>query len=80
MTPQEELHQILEAMMQQIEAGSGVSDGGPALADHVRRIDQLKEQLGEEAPAMLQHYLEKRSYANALDFLEGGGETLASNS
>ena len=80
MAPQEELHQILEAMMPQLGTGSGEPDGGAPLADHVRRIDQLKEQLGEEAPAMLQHYLEKRSYANALDFLEGGGETLASNS
>ena len=35
------------------------------------RIDSLGRELGAEAPPMLRHFLEKRSYAKALEFLEG---------
>ena len=79
MTPQEKLHQALSMMMKGIEIGPVADDEGPSLADQLRSIDQLKEELGSEIPPMLQHYLEKRSYTKALDFLEGRDETLAPN-
>jgi hypothetical protein len=79
MTLQNELHGVLSGMMQQIEAGSEAQEDEMSLTDRIRRIDQLKEELGAEAPPMLQHFLEKRSYAKALDFLEGRDETSAPN-
>ena len=79
MTLERELHQLLRAMLEQIEAGPDASEDGPSLVDQLRRIDQLKEELGAQAPSMLQHYLDKRSYAKALDFLEGRDETIAPN-
>ncbi|MEW6751699.1 MAG: hypothetical protein AB1505_12100 [Candidatus Latescibacterota bacterium] len=44
---------------------------GEDLAALVQRLDQLRDQLGTQAPAMLRHYLERRSYAKALELLEG---------
>jgi len=41
---------------------------GPAL----KRIGDLEKQLGPDTPAMLRHYLERRSYQKALDFLSTG--------
>ena len=33
--------------------------------------------LGDDTPPMLRHYIEKRSYAKAIDFLEGRDEASA---
>ena len=44
-----------------------------------RRIDEISGDRGRDIPKMLHHYLEKRSYAKALDFLEGRDETAAPN-
>ena len=74
---QEELHQALSMMMKWIEIGPGADEEGPSLADQLRSIDQLTEEMGSDIPPMLQHYLEKRSYTKALDFLEGRDETVA---
>ncbi|HXI83189.1 MAG TPA: hypothetical protein VNL17_03765 [Verrucomicrobiae bacterium] len=42
------------------------------------RVTELQQQLGAEAPPMLVHYLERRSYQKALDFLNlGRSETEA---
>ena len=65
-------------MMTLIAAGSAPTEG-PSIADYLQRVDEIKNQLGEEAPKMLQHYLEKRSYAKAIDFLEDRDETIAPN-
>jgi hypothetical protein len=73
MTLQQELHQVLSALMQAIASGAG------GIAAQVARIDRLREELGEEAPPMLRHYLEKRSYAKALEFLEGRDGTKKPN-
>lgn len=72
-----ELHQTLKEMMDAIE--SGVKDGGRSIVDLVKRIDAVGEEWGEDAPKMLRHYLEKHSYAKALDFLEGRDETAEPN-
>ena len=79
MTPQEGLHQALSMMMKLIEIGPGADEDEPSIADQLRSIDQLKEELGPEIPPMLLHYLEKRSYTKALDFLDGRDETIAPN-
>ena len=42
------------------------------IAEALNRILQLEQQLGSDAPPMLRHYLERRSYQKALDFLNSG--------
>jgi hypothetical protein len=78
MTNTEELHKVLTDMMTLIATGSAPTEG-PSIADYLQRIDEIKNELGQEAPKMLQHYLEKRSYAKAIDFLEDRDETIAPN-
>jgi hypothetical protein len=67
------LHNTLTEMMATISAGG--STAGGSIAEHLATIDHLAKELGAGTPAMLRHYLEKRSYAKALDFLEGRDET-----
>ena len=43
-----------------------------AIAAALARVTDLQQQLGPDAPPMLQHYLERRSYQKALDFLNAG--------
>jgi len=45
---------------------------GTQIAAALNRILELERQLGEDAPPMLRHYLERRSYQKALDFLNSG--------
>lgn len=52
---------------------------GESIAAHLQQLDELGQELGKEAPPMLRHYLEKRSYTKALDFLEGRDEAAAPN-
>ena len=70
----DQLHTELQALMTAIDNGEGES-----IATHLRRLDELGQELGKEAPPMLRHYLEKRSYTKALDFLEGRDEAAAPN-
>ena len=65
----QELHAVLKDMMASI-VGDG-KEGEVDIAGKLARIDALGRELGTEAPPMLRHFLEKRSYAKALDFLEG---------
>ncbi|MSR84051.1 MAG: hypothetical protein EXS58_14195 [Candidatus Latescibacteria bacterium] len=44
---------------------------GPELLAQVERLDQLSQNLGPETPPMLRHYMEKRGYPKALEFLAG---------
>lgn len=57
-----ELQDTLEKMMSCISAGYDI-------AEQLLRIQQLSEDIEATAPKMLMHYLERRSYAKALDFL-----------
>lgn len=66
----EQVHTTLQALMAAIDNGEGES-----IATHLRQLDEL----GREAPPMLRHYLEKRSYAKALALLEGRDEAAAPN-
>lgn len=70
----DQLHTTLQALMTAIDNREGES-----IAAHLRQLDELGQELGEEAPPMLRHYLEKRSYTKALDFLEGRDEAAAPN-
>jgi hypothetical protein len=45
----------------------------------VRNVDQRGQAVLEQAPPMLRHYIERRSYTKALDFLEGRDESGAPN-
>ena len=38
----------------------------------LNRVLELEHRLGSDAPPMLRHYLERRSYQKALDFLNSG--------
>jgi hypothetical protein len=42
------------------------------IAEALNRILQFEQQLGSDAPPMLRHYLERRSYQKALEFLDSG--------
>jgi len=42
------------------------------IAEALNRILQFEQQLGSDAPPMLRHYLERRSYQKALEFLNSG--------
>ena len=68
------LHHTLKDLMTAIEGGDGVS-----LRRHLAELDRHREALPADTPPMLRHYLEKRSYAKAIDFLEGRDETAQPN-
>jgi len=70
-----ELHQTLKEMMGAIE--SGAKEEGLSIVDLMGRIDAIGKEWGEDAPKLLQHYIEKHSYTKAIDFLEGRDETAA---
>ncbi|MGD0061637.1 MAG: hypothetical protein ABSD58_19695 [Verrucomicrobiia bacterium] len=43
-----------------------------AVATALARVTELQQRLGSDASPMLRHYLERRSYQKALDFLNSG--------
>ena len=43
-----------------------------AVATALARVTKLQQQLGPDASPMLRHYLERRSYRKALEFLNSG--------
>ena len=71
----EERHETLHRLLTQVAAGGD----GENLVELIGRIDRISGELGDGDPAMLKHYLEKRSYGKALAFLEGRDETSAPN-
>lgn len=56
---------LREALVDFMRAAAEQGDVGAAL----KRVTELQAQLGVDAPPMLRHYLERRSYQKALDFL-----------
>ncbi|HJP28973.1 MAG: hypothetical protein QF689_11040 [Candidatus Latescibacteria bacterium] len=69
----EALRSTLKDLMKAIESGDG--DG---LRLHLATLDSLRDTLNEDAPPGLLHCLEKRSYAKAIDLLEGTDEATTS--
>ena len=43
----------------------------PPLISHFEALDAWQRQWGSEAPAMLRHYLQNKSYQKALGFVRG---------
>ena len=70
---QQALHAALKGMLAAIENGSG------DIVDRVRAVDRLTGAMSDQTHPMLRHYLERRSYAKAVDFLEGRDESVAAN-
>lgn len=56
------LKESLESMFEHIARRQGMT------AD-LQRIEELQREIAPSAPTMLNHYLERRSYTKALDFL-----------
>lgn len=48
------------------------ASGQGNVAEALKRVTDLQGQLGDDAHPMLRHYLERRSYQKALDFLNSG--------
>ena len=67
----QELHKAIEEMMGAIASGPESADTTTTFTERLAQIDRMKNELNDLAPPMLQHYLEKRSYAKALEFLKG---------
>ena len=70
MTALTDLRQALVDLLAIAAAGGAAADG-ESLSDRIARLDRLREEVGDQAPPMLRHYLERRSYEKALAFLEG---------
>tara|TARA_B100000676_G_C17205572_1_gene401695 strand:+ start:217 stop:474 length:258 start_codon:yes stop_codon:yes gene_type:complete len=56
-----------------------IESGDDNIAELVLNVHQRGQDVFEEAPPMLRHYIERRSYTKALDFLEGQDESGAPN-
>ena len=69
----EELKSELESMFERIAKKENI-------LGNITRLTQLQQEIGLSASPQLRHYLEKRSYKKALDFLcqgyaaEGGNQ------
>ena len=68
MTPEQAttLKATLQSMFDNIEKRQDI------IAD-LQQIEQLQQDIASTAPPMLNHYLQRRSYAKALEFLTESG-------
>ena len=66
-TVEQELRETLAKFMRAV-----VEKNQSVVSATLARVTELQQQLGAEAPPMLVHYLERRSYQKALDFLNSG--------
>ena len=58
-----ELQNTLENMLNRIATGNDI-------IEQLLRIEQLSTDIESTAPTMLKHYLQRKSYTKALDFLK----------
>lgn len=42
------------------------------IVDHILKLDELQREIANTAPAQLRHFLERRSYEKALEYLNTG--------
>lgn len=64
-----ELTQALETLLRAI----GPPQGPPRqLQAALRQVDDLTQALGPDTPAQLRHFLQRRSYVKALEYLQQG--------
>ena len=54
---------------------TSISNSGNNVAELVLEVDRLSREVIPEAPPMLRHYLERRSYQKALDLIDGRDES-----
>lgn len=47
-------------------------DKNENIAEHLIKLDDIQRGLNRNAPAQLRHFLERRSYVKALEYLETG--------
>jgi hypothetical protein len=66
-TIEQELREALQQFM-----ATTANRQSEQIGEALNRILHLEQQLGAGAPPMLRHYLERRSYQKALDFLNSG--------
>jgi len=66
-TVEQELRDALAGFMQ-----AAAAKDREAVATALARVTELQQRLGPNAAPMLRHYLERRSYQKALDFLNSG--------
>lgn len=59
------LKTVLESMFEHIAQKQSI-------VEDLEQIELLQQGIGSTAPPMLRHYLQRRSYAKALDFLKDG--------
>ncbi|MCE2400208.1 hypothetical protein J4G08_04890 [Candidatus Poribacteria bacterium] len=58
-----DLQNTLETMLNRIATGDDITE-------QLLKIEQLSTDIESTAPTMLKHYLERKSYTKALDFLK----------
>ncbi len=68
MTADGGLAEALEALLRAISAPDGPPD---ELRDAIREVERLAGRLKPTDPSELRHFLERRSYTKALDYLRG---------
>ena len=61
---EQELAEALEKLLR-----AAADKDREAIASALARVTELQQRLGPDAPEMLRHYLERRSYQKALNFL-----------
>lgn len=61
----QDIHSTLVAMFEAIEKKENITD-------HILKLDDIQRGLDNNTPAQLRHFLERRSYAKALEYLETG--------
>ncbi len=66
-TVEQELRETLTKFMR-----AAADKNQPTVTATLARVTELQQQLGPDTPPMLRHYLERRSYQKALDFLNSG--------
>jgi len=66
-TVEQELREALAKFMRAV-----ADKNQSAVTASLSRLTELQRQLGPDASPMLVHYLERRSYQKALDFLNSG--------
>ena len=64
-------HEQLREALAAFVAASATRDPD-TISRALNRVLKLESQLGDDAPPMLRHYLDRRSYQKALDFLNTG--------
>jgi hypothetical protein len=66
-TVEQELREVLTGFMR-----AAAEKNREGVTATLARVTELQKRLGPDAPEMLRHYLERRSYQKALDFLNSG--------